>query len=281
MVAIPQFLEVNSRRLFCLHYPADASEPLLRVLVIPPFAEELNKCRPLLALTARRLAAAGCEVLMADMYGCGDSEGEFRATEWDAWLDDIAALDVWLARRAPKAAQAYLAVRAGALFLGAARRSLAHFTGAQILLWQPVIDGARFLQQFLRLRVMSDRLSGANISLASLLQTLHSGHSVEIAGYEVNPSLAGTLESARLTASDLATAGNIRIFEFASAASSNVSQPVALLLNDLRQNLLDADAQVITCEQFWATQEVSVPRIVAEYSTASFFPRPVTHDVTN
>ena len=50
-----RFLELNGRRLFLIQAPA-VGVARRRVLVLPPFAEELNKCRRLLAVTVRRLA---------------------------------------------------------------------------------------------------------------------------------------------------------------------------------------------------------------------------------
>jgi alpha/beta superfamily hydrolase len=40
-------------------------------------AEELNKSRHVAAAQARAFAAAGYSVLQIDLYGCGDSSGDF------------------------------------------------------------------------------------------------------------------------------------------------------------------------------------------------------------
>ena len=88
---IARFLDIRARRLFCLHSPAAAHRPQYRVLVVPPFAEELNKCRRMLALTTRQLSMQGCDVLWPDLYGTGDSAGEFGDAVWADWVADLGA----------------------------------------------------------------------------------------------------------------------------------------------------------------------------------------------
>src|SRR5262245_21600498 len=60
------------------------------VLLLPPFAEELNKTRRMCARFARRLAGHGWRVVRVDLYGCGDSAGEFRDATWSQWISDLA-----------------------------------------------------------------------------------------------------------------------------------------------------------------------------------------------
>ena len=66
----------GEQRLCLFHAPAGVARS--KVLYLHPFAEEMNKCRPMLALTARQLAARGVQVLAVDLHGTGDSSGEFR-----------------------------------------------------------------------------------------------------------------------------------------------------------------------------------------------------------
>ena len=47
------------------------------VLVVPPFAEEMNKCRRMVTELAIRLAEQGIATLQPDFYGTGDSAGDF------------------------------------------------------------------------------------------------------------------------------------------------------------------------------------------------------------
>jgi exosortase A-associated hydrolase 2 len=87
--ARPFFLPAGPRALFALHHEPTA--PVRGAIVyVPPFGEEMNKSRRMAALQARALAAAGWHVLQIDLFGTGDSEGDFAEATWDAWLEDIA-----------------------------------------------------------------------------------------------------------------------------------------------------------------------------------------------
>src|SRR5689334_9630124 len=83
-----QLAATDGARLFAVHWPAAAPSLRQAVLVLPPFAEELNKCRPMLAAQARALAAAGLDVLLVDLFGTGDSDGEFVEARWERWQQD-------------------------------------------------------------------------------------------------------------------------------------------------------------------------------------------------
>jgi alpha/beta superfamily hydrolase len=66
-------------------------------LIIPPFAEELNKSRWILAEVGRELARRGVASILPDLYGTGDSDGEFREACWTRWRKDIAQAAAWSA----------------------------------------------------------------------------------------------------------------------------------------------------------------------------------------
>src|SRR5690349_16288563 len=93
----PFYLATPHGSRFCIrHAPPGACRGAL--LYVHPLAEEMNKSRRTAALLARALAAEGWLVLLPDLDGCGDSEGDFGATSWMRWLDDVTfALD-WLAQ---------------------------------------------------------------------------------------------------------------------------------------------------------------------------------------
>ncbi len=59
--------------------------------MLPPFAEEMNKCRRMMALTAYALQAAGLDVLFVDLFGTGDSGGDFADGSLEVWRSDLHA----------------------------------------------------------------------------------------------------------------------------------------------------------------------------------------------
>ncbi|MGE0859498.1 MAG: hydrolase 2, exosortase A system-associated [Gammaproteobacteria bacterium] len=262
---VPRYVDVAGRRLFCLCHAA-AGTRRRRVLVAPPFAEELNKSRRLLALTARALAAAGAEVWLPDLYGTGDSAGDAEDARWEDWCADFAALDAQMAVACGDVPAAYLAVRTGALLLaGAAPVGL---TGARVLLWQPVLKGARFLEQFLRLKVMAAKLAGQALSQKDLDAELERVGVLEVAGYALARDLVHALRAAVLTSDAFSGAAAVTVRECNPADGAQLALPTAQWLQALVADGVAAQGAVVACEQFWATQEIAAPLPLVELAVA-------------
>jgi pimeloyl-ACP methyl ester carboxylesterase len=84
------FLEGSTGSLFCtgfLHPPETGQRR--RFLIISPFAEELNKSRHVLAALAAAIGEAGHDVLMPDLFGTGDSAGDFSQATLGIWRTDL------------------------------------------------------------------------------------------------------------------------------------------------------------------------------------------------
>ena len=67
------------------------------------------------------------------------------------------------------------------------------------LFWQPVVNGQSLLQQFLRLKLAGELVSGTGkLAIEEARRALSEGESVEVAGYTLAPALAQGLATARL-----------------------------------------------------------------------------------
>jgi exosortase A-associated hydrolase 2 len=184
--------------------PAD-SKPRGTVVFVPPFAEEMNKSRRMVARMARLFAADGWRVVQRDLHGCGDSGGDFGDASWSDWLDDI---DSELSRALEDGPVWLWCLRAGALLAPAL---LAKRSGADLLLWQPVLSGSQHLQGFLRLHTGARVVGRApRMGERSPLQRLRAHEKVEVGGYILSPALASGLEQAAFEL-PLAFAGNGRL----------------------------------------------------------------------
>lgn len=177
---------------FALH-SAPERAPRAALLLLPPFAEELNKTRRALAHAAAALCAEGFAVLQPDLLGCGDSPGEWEDASWSEWAQDAQAALRWLRDQHPGCPAVAWGVRAGALLASALP------TDAQ-LWWQPALTGKAVLQQFLRLRVAADMAGPRKTSVSALKAELAAGQSLEVAGYRLPPALATGMEAAELQA---------------------------------------------------------------------------------
>jgi len=197
------FLGAGASRRFAVCWgPAPTKEVQGTLLFVAPFAEEMNKSRRMVALTAAALAERGFLTLRIDLRGCGDSAGLLAQATWNDWIDDLLVAWSWLHERAPGAPRWLWSLRAGALLTSAALPRLD--TVAGLLLWQPVLSGKQHLAQFLRLRVAADAFATADASArattAALMQSLNAGAPVEVAGYRLPPAIALPLAAAELAA---------------------------------------------------------------------------------
>jgi exosortase A-associated hydrolase 2 len=257
--AQPFFFDGSRGRLFCVSYESAAVVPPRgAVLFLPPFAEELNKARRMIALQARELARLGYPVLVPDMYGTGDSAGDFAEADWTTWVQDLMLLRGWLeARHGCK--QSLWSLRTGAL-LGAALTGAGATAPDTWILWSPVLRGQQFLTQFLRLRLAAELAGGraAGLDSQALRKQLQAGGSIEIAGYELTAGLAAALDASELSAEALARASRVGWFEVGGGAEPSLPPPAARILDALRSRGGAPHAGVVSGEAFWTTPETTV-----------------------
>ncbi len=202
-----QSARTGGQRLYLHHTPPVGVPVRGTVLYVHPWAEEMNKCRRMAAITSRALAADGWAVLQPDLLGCGDSSGDFADATWQAWIDDVVEGAEWLRERHPGARLWLWGLRAGALLAAAALNRLP--AAPSLLLWQPSTQGKVVLQQFLRLKAASDLAAGGGKeAMAALRAEAAAGKPVNVAGYSVSTGLYQGLQAAALAPLPVAATGS-------------------------------------------------------------------------
>ncbi|MFQ5348711.1 MAG: hydrolase 2, exosortase A system-associated, partial [Rhodothalassiaceae bacterium] len=78
----PRFADGPSGPLFCLDVEPAAAARRAQVLLVAPFAEELNRSRRMMIVLARQLATIGIATTITDLYATGDSAGRFAEARW-------------------------------------------------------------------------------------------------------------------------------------------------------------------------------------------------------
>lgn len=192
-----RFLDSGKGRLFTLYFPP-VGPARGSWLFVPPFAEELNRCRSTVATTARAMSHAGYAVMLLDLSGTGESDGDFTHATVDQWLTDIhVAADAL--HELTNLPTSLWGMRLGA--------TLAAFAANQrpdeyhdLLLWQPVHNGKTFTTQYLRLRVaaLMARNQPAEDTKA-IRAALAAGEVVEVAGYLLSGTLVDGIEQLDMT----------------------------------------------------------------------------------
>lgn len=266
------FLQSGNGNLYCNLYSHDAEPPATRsILFFPPFAEEMNKSRWIVAEQARRFATIGYDVLVPDLYGTGDSEGDFGDASWDVWCADIDRVVAWLRDRGTETVY-FWGLRLGALLaLECASKYQALLGG--LLFWQPVLNGKNYLTQFLRLKVAADMLeANRKTTTRELREQLAADSGIEVAGYRIAPALALPIDRLEPKEINMQHLPGITWLEMLPGDDRPVPAMTRNHINELRETGLEIDFHSLVGEPFWSAQElVVVPELIEQ--TCRHFPK--------
>lgn len=259
----PQFVNGPSGRLFIAqHFPSSGviSE---WVIHLPAFAEEMNKSRSMVRAQAAAFAKAGATVIVPDLLGTGDSEGDFGDANWDMWKQDIRYLVLKAQQQGAKKITLW-GLRAGALMaldlVDEGLEGVSH-----LVLWQPVHSGEQMLTQFLRLRMAAGMMSGEQETVAQLRERLTAGEKLEVAGYDVAPSMLSQLDQVSLKKMALKQPLKVDWLEVVSTEGRSLL-PVSQKLVALWQSQdIEIYSKTVVGEPFWTTQEITLaPNLIDE-----------------
>jgi alpha-beta hydrolase superfamily lysophospholipase len=132
--------------LFGIYHPTPAPATKA-VLLCPPFGQEMVRSHRLYRQLAHALVAQGIAVLRFDYYGSGDSAGSSMDVDWSRCIDDtLAATDELRALSRCDRVAAFGARLGGSVALAGAARL------AELVVWDPVLDGATHVAQLDRLQ---------------------------------------------------------------------------------------------------------------------------------
>ena len=250
----PVFIDGGRGRIHCTLF-RPATTPRAGLLWLPPFAEEMNRSRRMMAGLGHALAARGWLTALPDLCGTGDSAGDFAAADWSVWRDDVTAT----ARRlAAEGVDEFVigGVRSGALLALDVLATLAQ-PSRRVLLWQPLPSGRLQLRQFLRLRVAAAMGGAARESTADLQARLDAGETVEIAGYDLSPSLAGALAALELEQLMPPPGVAVDWLEVGAGEAPEPGVASMAIATAWRAAGHDVHLGTVAGDPFWTTQEIA------------------------
>lgn len=263
----PVFLDGHSGPLFAVYHGAAAREARRAALFIPPFAEEMNRSRRMAALAARAFAEAGIDTLLLDLFGTGDSAGDFLNADLARWQDDILAAADWLEAQGSTRIVLWGLRLGGLLAAATAARHPERFR--RFLLWQPVLDGKALLTQFLRIRVAAAMADGKTEKTDELRALLAAGHPVEVAGYEVSPALAQGLDELRLDRLIVPADAQIDWLEVEAEARPGLLPASQRVVENWRGAGVAVTTATVAGDPFWTLQETTIaPALIAATTEA-------------
>ncbi len=254
----PFFIPDQLGKLFCILFSPEQSVTRRAIIHIPAFAEEMNKSRRMVRLQSQNFADRGYLVLVLDLFGTGESSGDFSEATWEIWLKNIETAIHWLQDQNIRKIDLW-GLRIGALlaldFANRYQNQIEH-----ILCWQPVINGESFINQFLRLRITSALLEIDKKTLqpntSELKQQILDGQTLEISGYKLNPNLIRPLLSMHADQLEIKSVKEIAIFEIVLNEEQSVSAFTSRLLDNLQKNVSVSFTRVVG-SLFWNSVEIS------------------------
>lgn len=257
------FLGEGADRRFCL--VTRPTGPVRgAVLHVHAFAEELNRSRRMVALAAKAFAEAGWLVMQLDAHGCGDSEGDICDASWDSWLADIDTAHQWLSAHSTGPTVLWTH-RAGSLLASDWLRRSGH--DLPVLCWQPVLQGKRYLTQFLRIKLGASLVDSAQAQqlIVQVRAALADQKAVWVGGYELPPAIAHGLEESTFTLPAQLHAPII-LLEVGSGTPLSLTPALSTWLSKLDKPGHAAQARVVSGPKFWQSSEVEVAPALIEAS---------------
>ena len=196
--AVGSFVSGSRGRLFMMDYPA-AGKARGTILYVTPFATEAGHSGRVFARLARLLSERNYRTIVVDHYGCGDSEGSFEDARWEIWREDLLSICRWL--QAGGCERVILCgLRLGAL-LAAEVATLSPLPVEQLVLFQPALNGAASLSQFIRSHMQPEDLAlevAMKVPDTAQRLTLALDGPVNIDGYLLAPELIRAIDSLKL-----------------------------------------------------------------------------------
>lgn len=192
------------------------------IFFVPPFGEEMNRCRSLVANQARCFAELGYTCTVLDLYGTGDSEGELCEASLELWFSNIqTAIEQCAVNQSLPVV--LWGLRLGAL-IAMDFSSQSSIAFHDMLLWQPVISGKRYVSQILRQRIAAQVGNHQQPETTKQIrQRIGEGQHVEVSGYTIGEPLIGDIEAIEPNSFGRLCSGRIFWMENTSGSAQELS----------------------------------------------------------
>jgi exosortase A-associated hydrolase 2 len=194
-----RYLELDGERLFIGHHAAGAACPTRGVVLCHPLGEEKLWSHRVFVSLARELAAAGIAALRFDFRGEGDSDRDFEQSDFESRVADTNhAIEAMHALDPSVTEVSLVGLRLGAAVAAEAAARRNDVSG--LILWDPVTDGAAYMQAVLRLNLMFQMTLHRKVveNRDALVARLVQGGTVNIEGYELAEPLFRQVSAFRL-----------------------------------------------------------------------------------
>jgi exosortase A-associated hydrolase 2 len=204
------FFSSGSAQLYGFYEAPRAATRSTAVLFVHGSFEERQDAHLVMRDAAERLASDGFPTLRFDLFGHGDSEGDFEDATFETWVANTRDAARELVRLSGCEHIALVGLRAGALVAAAAAQSSLPLSATEtrperaafsrLVLWQPVTDGKTYVMDVLRAFLAAEMMvhRHATTTRDALVARLREGQLVNVYGYHLSPALFESLARADL-----------------------------------------------------------------------------------
>lgn len=172
-------------RLFGVFHAVESPATKPAFVFCHPFGEEKLWAHRVMVSYARDLARAGHPVLRFDYRGNGDSDGDFAASSLTTAVEDVRTAMRQVRTLAQVDRVSLLGLRFGALVAACVAEDEPELR--QLVLWAPIVDGARYMQDLLRINLATQLSTYKEVrqDREALVAQLRQGASVNVDGYDM------------------------------------------------------------------------------------------------
>ncbi len=175
-MAFCQSYTIGDSSEYCLSFGAATAKQ--RILIIPPFFDEMNRMRRVLASAMRILAAQDIASVMPDLPGCNESLSLLRDQNLSSWRNALTAA-------ANAASATHIASIRGSALIDDICADLPHWRLSPV-------KGEALLKAMLRTRVAGDKEAGLLTTSEALIARAQT-QDIELAGNILGPQMVADL----------------------------------------------------------------------------------------
>ncbi len=227
-----------------LHLPASGA-PAGGLVFVHPFAEEKKSAHRPFVEMARAACAAGLGVLRFDFRGCGDSDGAFEEATLEDWRADLRAALALAREKIGSERVGLLGLRLGASL--AAELAEEEITLACLVLWEPIVDGERYLSLTMRRSALRKKLTAHEGGGAEEVPEAEDEALVDFDGYLVLPAVQAQIAAVNLLVEPRGYPGPVLIVNLSPRPK------VAAPLEELASEYVQGEAVTVRQEPIWST----------------------------
>jgi len=252
------YINSNRYKLFSVLYKPDKnilSIPINTYIICHPFAEEKRNSQKILVEIARKLCKIGCYVLIFDMRGCGDSDGEFANSNISIWIEDLHNAISILKKEINLNKFGLIGLRLGAYIALSVNNKEPLIN--RLILIEPVLDPYQYFYRILRQKSIKGLIKKGKIITRrrDLLNSLNENISIDIDGYEINSTFYQDLLKQKFNYNMFAEyKGDICLLNI--SCRNKLPKDYQLFVQNVERMNKDIYYKIISMEPFWYQAEI-------------------------